>query len=51
MSPKELSLAEHLSRIGSIKSPAKAKASRENGLKGGRPKNTKNKGKNTTKNN
>lgn len=35
---KNKTLIEHLRRIGSIKTEKKAKASRENGKKGGRPK-------------
>lgn len=41
-----ISLKEHLTRIGSIKSKAKAIASRKNGKKGGRPKSALNKVKN-----
>ncbi len=39
--PKEVTMLEHLTRIGKIKTKKKAKASRENGKLGGRPKKVK----------
>jgi len=38
---EEVTLAEHLSRARTVTSEKKAKASRENGKKGGRPKQVK----------
>ena len=38
MASKKLTLYEHLARIRHIKSEKRAKANRENGLLGGRPK-------------
>jgi len=37
---KPITLSEHCARIGRVKTPKKAAASRENGKKGGRPKYT-----------